>query len=176
MRQLGKGNYLVGMLVMALFAGSAGYFGHRGWSELKLKRQLRTEGVGGQATVLGTTTRSEVGRRSNRHVYTVRYSFRVPSPEQTPGTEEDRDITNEVRVSSDVYRSVWEGALIPILYLPGHPEANLPVAMTESGTSLFALLFGGGIALLCGFVMAMMTIKLVRGGYGASSFFVTGRP
>jgi hypothetical protein len=152
------------MLAMVVFGGPAGYVSYFSWSEIKLERRLLSEGVEKKATVLSTNISG--GGGDSGDIYRVRYSFQ----------EGGRAFTNEVRVNRDLYYTARLGASIPILHLPGHPEANLPVARTQSKMFLFAFLFAGGVTLLCGLAMVTMTVKLLKGGYEASSFFVTGRP
>lgn len=148
---MGPRNFLIGFPVMLAFALVALAGTYYAWSQVFLEWQLEREGVPVQGTLLRKYDLAD----GDRTTYHVRYTFQVGS----------QAITNESRVDEGTYGTARVGEPIAIVYLPGHPERNLPAKRSMSSFFRICGLIGAVAAVFFLGVCVGMLVTKLRGGY-----------
>ncbi len=150
--RMGPRNFWIGLPVVLFFAAVTGGGAYYALNQVYLEWQLDREGI----TVQGTLREKRQLTDEEGSTYHFRYTFTVDS----------KVITHETRVDAGAYHALREGDPIEVVYLPGHPECNLPA---NREMSHFFLLCGAISAIAALFFLVVtvgMIIKKIRGGYG----------
>jgi len=148
---MGPRNFWIGLPVMLAFALVTLAGAYYALSQVYLEWQLDRQGIPVQATLLKKFDLAD----SDRTTYHFRYTFQVDS----------QVISHESRVDRDAYYAAREGQPLTVLYLPGHPERNLPAKREMSSFYTICGTISGIGALFFLFVCIGMIVKKLRGGY-----------
>lgn len=151
--KLSARNFILGLLVMLLFGGACWGACYYASQQRALEKAVYEDGVVTTGTVVHkriSPSRSSEG--SGDTDYYIIYTFDTPQGR----------MRREVRVDSAFWYRVPERGHLPIRYVPGRPEMNLPDGVHLSNIYLFYIIFTGLWGALFTIVIIGMVVRQLR--------------
>jgi hypothetical protein len=132
--KLSPKNFALGLLVMLLFSGACWGAYYYAYQQYVLEMTVYGGGIVTTGTVVHKrTSASRSSDGSGDTDYYIIYTFETPQGR----------MGKEVRVDSAFWYRVPERGPVPIRYVPGRPEMNLPDGVHLKNIYLFYIIFSG---------------------------------